>query len=132
MRDAEDFNTGGGVNPELVGNYKLHEGVDVELMKKQIEAITMEQTPIEKAIAELSEMLPVLKGKELITLEKSIKHLETLLPYEKTYHRNIAEKAWDAGECYGWSDCYNQYNPHDKLQETFSDKQTYLNQKHPL
>lgn len=93
MRDAEDFNTGG----------------------------SMEQTPIEKAIAEFNR-LKVKSFKDAIYLNGVLAVLDSILPYEKKRDRSIAEKAWDAcWECKNKCDLDNN-----------EDKQTYLDQNYPL
>lgn len=60
----------------------------------------MEQTPIEMVI----EKLRILNNDQWSPkLTDTIKYIrKNVLPYEKTYHRNIAEKAWDAGQ--EWND----------------------------
>lgn len=80
----------------------------------------MEQTPIEKAME--------LFGK---IIYDSI--WEQLISYEKTYHRNISEKAWDAS----FNSFQIGYSVDPETTEVTpvfddTDKQTYLNQNHPL
>lgn len=84
----------------------------------------MGQTPIEKAISELTTWMQQLNAfdEDISGIGFSIEHLNSLLPYEKTFHRNIAEKAWDAAKKEGYS-----------IGDTsHPNKQTYLNQNHPL
>lgn len=92
----------------------------------------MEQTPIEKAIAEL-ERMQTLQSIEMTSygLQTAINHLTSLLPFEKTYHRNIAEKAID------WTlqNIETDLDPtplFDTDVYVSIDKQTYLNQNYPL
>ena len=89
MRDAEDFNTGGGTNPELAGDYKIHEPVDTERMKKQIEELTMQQTPIGFFKNKVEALMDA-----AYTVEEAISiALPESLRYEKQYLRDVAEKA---------------------------------------
>ena len=80
----------------------------------------MEQTPIEMVI----EKLRILNNDQWSPkLTDTIKYIrENVLPYEKTFHRNIAEKAIDQ---------FGTVNYHSDKKFN-SDKQTYLNQNHPL
>ena len=73
----------------------------------------MEQTPIEKAIN-------IMKAFDMVF---AVHKLEELLPYEKTYHRNIAEKAIDLA-----SENYDER----RLGVERADKNKYLNKNNPL
>lgn len=102
---------------------------------------TPQLTPIEKEIEELK----LLQNKypddhrfnTIISFVAT--QIESLLPYERQYLRDVAEKAWDAGETKEkfigeWmreSNLYYENIAKEKYDNT-PGKQTYLNQKHPL
>lgn len=91
----------------------------------------MEQTPIEMVI----EKLRILNNDQWSPkLTDTIKYIrKNVLPYEKTFHRNIAEKAWDECRvcCYQNSEITYDFVEFDHTYIE-KDKQTYLNQNHPL
>ena len=81
MRDAEDFNTGGG----------------------------MEQTPIEKAIDLINANKNQAEHLTSFEVHNAFYNmLQSLLPYEKKRDRNIAEKAWD--RCWDEGNSWDQDN----------------------
>lgn len=95
----------------------------------------MEQTPIEKVIAELKLDAKFLGGENDSSADRMVasyirgfieKLSREYLPYEKKRDRNIAEKAWDASEAHLGQMFLSS------LKLNHPDKQTYLNQKHPL
>lgn len=73
-----------------------------DILSDQI-GVPKEQTPIEKAIAELDIQLKwQLTDGEKFMLTQFRNTLTVLLPYEKQHLRDVAEKAWEA--CQEWND----------------------------
>lgn len=109
----------------------------------------MQQTPIEKAISELDYSILFVqenqfpsesKNVELIVLNNIRRRLVGIKDtYEKKHLRDVAEKAWN--ECIdsvvnnssiGHPSLGEDRFVHIDYKEIQQDKQTYLNQKHPL
>lgn len=96
------------------------------------------ESPIQKAIAELDNMR--LSDAQSFTAVKNITTmLHNLLPYEAAKDRKIAEKAWDAAKKYTFENVsieHDYVRDMDFIEIDYSsiekDKQTYLNQNHPL
>lgn len=99
----------------------------------------MEQTPIEKSISEIKQMIEVNNLPFDPLVNRCLQILEGNKEYEKAYHRDIAEKAWDKCRI---STIDNSSIEHDHVRDMEfvevdysvidNDKQTYLNQNHPL
>lgn len=93
------------------------------------EEITIQQTPIEKAIADINSQIKHHKNYSnrdwiVSSLQQSVATLQSLLPYEKQYLRDVAEKvARHIIENY----VQKEWNNNDEYL-----LQTYLNQNHPL
>lgn len=97
----------------------------------------MQQTPIELVI----EKLRILNNDQWSPkLTETIKDIrENAIPYEKQYLRDVAEKALDAAEKYTFENVsieHDYVRDMDFIELDYSsiekDKQTYLNQNHPL
>lgn len=107
---------------------------------------TPQLSPIEKAIEELEEQIEWVKKDRCFYSEEEkptvinvltnllFKYKNNLLPYERQYLRDVAEKAW--GQCHeSFNDNIVTENgmysgiEYNLIEE---DKQTYLNQNHPL
>lgn len=84
------------------------------------------QTPIEKVIDILQREHNLNKS---VWVKLSIDEIKKyLLPYEKKYLRDVADKAWDES-----SDVFCGYDlPPSAFLANESRKQTYLNQNHPI
>lgn len=98
------------------------------------------QTPIQKAIDELKNKYSHSIHPTSTIVSEILNHLASTLPYEQTYLRGVAEKAWDACQNkndanvrYVNSEEYTLEQSRAKMDYTLTpEKQTYLNQNHPL
>lgn len=102
--------------------------------EKEKVAVTMEQTPIEKAIDLINANKNQAEHLTSFEVHNAFYNmLQSLLPYEKKRDRKIAENAWDACEKFIYAEQQNDnYEAigRDERVEVIN-KQSYLNKKHP-
>lgn len=116
------------VDNRNVTNDEKHDNCGAEVESRQ-----HVQTPIELAIAELKDNISNIDlGVQYTSgMLESIRLIRSILPYEKQYLRDVAEKAWDDGADSSYLNT-SGLNPELNMKRVNNDKQTYLNQNHPL